>query len=328
MSVIYIDEQGAVLRVARRQLRVEKNNYPIASFPVAQIDRVVIVGNVQLSLPAIALFLRYSIPVSFITTTGRYRGELATPFNKNIFLRFSQYQRYHDKEFRLKLGREIISAKIKNRLTLLQRHRRSHIELALPEIGEIKSRLPLLHTADSIQGLMGIEGSCDRCFFSAFAKMIRKEFYFTHRTRRPPRDPVNSLLSFGYSLLYDEVFSALHSVGFDPYLGYLHGIKYGRPSLALDLIEEFRFLIDGFVLYLINNRILTKEDFVRLTSGSFYLKENARARFFKQYENRMSTMVSYGDSRLPYRRIIFRQAEHLAGVVSGKNPEYQGFLCK
>ena len=198
MSTIYIDEQGAVLHHRGDEIHVEKEHVVLAKLPLTQIDRIVLAGGVQLTTQTIDLLLKHCIPVSFMTIYGDYRGQLTPPTHKNVGLRLLQYDRYRDNGFRLKQGKAIISGKIRNCQEQIQKYQRSHKELDLKTEHEgLDVALGSVPTAHEIETLMGYEGSAARHYFHAFGKMVRKEFAFKGRSKRPPKDPVNALLSLG-----------------------------------------------------------------------------------------------------------------------------------
>ncbi|MEK6591117.1 MAG: CRISPR-associated endonuclease Cas1 [Nitrospinota bacterium] len=347
MSTIYLDEQGSEVKKKGELLIIEKDDKTIAEIPLAQLDRMVIIGNIQITTPALALLLDNEIPVSFITTYGNYRGKLKPPTHKNIMLRLKQYECYNNKTFRLNHSKEIIRAKLKNGKTFLQKHWRNNPEIEInQEIKGIEAALRRLDNVESIKEIMGLEGMAAKGYFSAFGKLVKKEFKFEKRTRRPPKDPVNALLSLGYTLLYNELLSAVEAIGFDPYLGFFHEIEYGRPSMAVDMMEEFRFLIEGLALTLINKEILSLENFIEQDNGGFYLNEKGREEFYHHYEKRITTEVQYPISSSPlggegqslprtcsggegknvnYRRIFCYQVERLARVVKGEVERYIGY---
>lgn len=329
MSTIYLDEQGSEVKKKGELLIIEKDDKTIAEIPLAQLDRMVIIGNIQITTPALALLLDNEIPVSFVTTYGNYRGKLEPPTHKNIKLRLKQYERYNDKTFRLNHSKEIIKGKLKNGKIFLQKHWRNNPEIDINlEIREIEASLKRLDSAESLEDIRGFEGAAAKGYFSAFGRLVKKEFKFEKRTKRPPKDPVNALLSLGYTLLFNEILSSVEAIGFDPYLGFLHEVEYGRPSLAVDMVEEFRYLIDGHTLTLINKEILKRENFIEQDNGGFYLNEKGREEFYRQYEKRITTEVQYQGMSLNYRRIFYYQAEKLARVVNGEEERYLAYETK
>jgi CRISPR-associated protein Cas1 len=329
MSTIYIDEQGAVLHHRGEEIAVEKDHAVLAKIPLAQIDRVVLSGHVQLSTQVMELFLKHNIPVAFMTVYGNYRGRLTPPTHKNVGLRLKQYRKYYDQGFRLAQARILIEAKIKNCHEFIQKYRRSHAEAELSEyLTAIGAVLPSIRGAASISSLMGFEGIAARHYFAAFGVMVRREFAFDGRSKRPPLDPVNALLSLGYTLLFNEMVTAAEAVGLDPYLGFLHDVEYGRASLAVDMVEEFRYLIDALALSLINRGELDTADFRRGDDGGFYLLEKGRKTFYGSYEKKVRTEVAYNGTSICYRRVFFNQAEALARVIRDEETVYRPYLMR
>lgn len=227
MATVYLDEQGSELKKKGELLIVEKDGAVISELPLAQVDRLVIVGNVQITIQAAALLLDKGIPVSFVTTYGNYRGKLKPPTHKNIVLRLKQFARYHDNQFRLEHSKSVVRAKLKNSRTFLQKHARNKPEIDIRSgINEIEALMKRLDRAGSIEEIMGIEGVSARHYFSSFGRLVKNRFSFQKRTRRPPEDPVNAILSLGYTLLFNEMYSAVEAIGFGPYLGFMHEVEY------------------------------------------------------------------------------------------------------
>jgi CRISPR-associated protein Cas1 len=212
----------------------------------------------------------------------------------------------------------------------VQKHSRSHKEIELTsELTGLELMLGSVAGAREIEILMGFEGTAARHYFHAFGKMVRKEFAFDGRSKRPPKDPVNALLSLGYTLLFHEMVTAIEAIGLDPYLGFLHEVEYGRASLAVDLCEEFRYLIDSLVLALINRGELNQYDFHRGEDGGYFLVDHGRKTFYAAYEHKVRTEVSYVNAdTMSYRRIFFHQAEELARVIRGEVEAYRPFLMR
>lgn len=327
MATLYVDEQGASIRIRGEEVAVKIGEEVVQTFPLHWIDRAVLAGNVQLSTQAMGLFLKQGIPVSFITVYGNYRGRLHSFTHKHVALRMAQYERYRDPEFRLRHGKILVGAKIRNCRSMLRKHHRAHPEFDCEaEVSGISVELHKSEAAESIECLMGHEGSAAKWYFSGFGKMVRREFAFENRSRRPPRDPVNALLSLGYTLLFNEMVTAVESIGLDPYLGFLHEIEYGRASLAVDLMEEFRWIIDGLVLALINRGELVAEDFQTMDDGGVRLSDKGRKLYYSKYEERMRDEILHRDKHEIYRRVFLLQAEHLGRVTLGEDCEYRPHL--
>lgn len=189
------------------------------------------------------------------------------------------------------------------------------------ELDLIQTTLKKLDAQKTVQSLMGSEGIATAAYFRAFGRMFRQEFSFTERTRRPPKDPVNALLSFGYTLLTNEILSLLVSHGFDPYIGFLHGIVYGRPSLALDLVEEFRHpIIDRFTLSLMNQRVLQPRHFRTVENGGIYLTEEGMKIFFRHYEQLMRRPLAGEKPTITLRSLFKRQVRQMGATIKNRTP--------
>jgi CRISPR-associated protein Cas1 len=212
-----------------------------------------------------------------------------------------------------------VTGKVGNCLALLKSFSYNHPNINYgSEISEIETLARDISGSDNVASLRGIEGTVARTYFSGFGKMILGEFTFEGRKKHPSTDPVNALLSFGYTLIFNEISSLLDGLGFDPYLGYFHEVEYGRASLACDIQEEFRAAIDRFTLYLINNRMLNKDDFYQnQKDGSMYLKREAMKKYFSEYEKQMNREFVHPDTKenTTLRKCFRIQAEGLANII-------------
>lgn len=341
-AVLYLQEQGSYVGKRSEHLTVRKDGTELLRLPLAAVRQVVVFGNVQVSTQALETLASNDIAVMYLTMYGRFVGAFVPAPTKNVSLRAEQFRRFSDPAERLKLAREVVRAKLSNQRTLLMRALRSRgdeeenrgsDERSARDLAELLKRLD---RATEVESLLGLEGQGAALYFGEFGRFLRQQppgqgFDFTARNRRPPRDPVNALLSFAYALLAKDCFSALCTVGFDPYCGFYHGTgRHGRPSLALDLMEEFRSVVaDSVVLTLINNRTLTPEDFLTWRA-SCQLTETGRKKFFTAYEQRKVTEVThpiYG-YRMTYSRMLEVQARMLAAYVRGDIPSYTGFTVR
>jgi CRISPR-associated protein Cas1 len=319
MKFIYITEQGSIVRKTSRRVVISKNKKTLAEIPIIGLDGVLIFGNIQITSQAMAFLLDNGIQVSFLSTKGKYRGTLMPAQTKNVLLRIAQYERYLDEDFQREHASRLVEAKIRNERALIMRYSRNHPEIEFNnEISVLDSALEKTRENLSLPVLLGIEGHTSATYFRAYGKMFRKDLTFTTRSRRPPKDPVNALLSFGYTLITNEIFSLLIAIGFDPYIGYLHGIDYGRPSLALDMVEEFRHpIIDRLTLYIFNNQILTSQDFEESGDGGVSLKPDALKIYFENYEKRMDELFedSFTKEKVSYRLLFRKQAHKLSKAI-------------
>jgi len=364
MSTVYLTEDRALVRRDSEdcllvQVPEKQKDGAILSpahkerIPLVKVDDVVVLGEVTLTASALHLLLERNIEITFLSHYGKFKGRLTPPFSKNALLRMAQYRAHNDMARRCELARRFVIGKLSNQRTILQRYhrRRQDIEtsqaidqlanlihnLATLSLQEIQPAQPLASGDNRIEGtplevILGMEGAGSAVYFQCFGKLItdQKLWPFANRIKRPPTDPVNSLLSFGYSLLTNQVASAVQLVGFDHFVGYLHSSFYGRPSLALDLIEEFRpVIVDSVVLTLLNNRMLAPDDFI-VELGAYRLKQERRKVFFTKFEERLNEEVIHPifGYKATYRRCIELQARLVAKCLTGEIDEYPPFFIK
>jgi len=320
-----------MLRKTSARLVVEKGGQVILELPAHQVDRVLIFGAIQISTQAMSFLLDSGIEVSFLSMKGRLKGKLSPVESKNVFLRLAQYDKSRDEGFKLKMAGDILDAKIKNQRTLILRYQRNHPGTDFSaQLRTISDSLDALPHKKTIPALMGLEGASTGAYFHCFSRMLSPEFVFDKRTRHPPLDPVNSLLSLGYTLLTNEIGSLVEAMGFDPFIGFLHGLRYGRQSLPLDLVEEFRHpVVDGIVLSLINKGSIGETDFRRAEEDALLLDKPAFGRFLTSYEDRMQKPFQYEGTgcQTSYRSLIRHQVEMLEGALLNKK-EYGPFLVQ
>jgi CRISPR-associated protein Cas1 len=346
-AVLYLQEQGAYVSKRSEHLIVKKHSQEIQRVPIVGVQHVVIFGNVQISTQALGTLATLGVPLIFLTMYGRFVAATMPTIAKNVLLRVSQFKLFADPQRALTLAKAVVKAKISNQRTLLMRSLRSRSpdestngnengrgsdEPAAREMAELLSRVD--RVCDPAV-LLGTEGQAAALYFSQFSRMLKaaapgRGFDFKTRNRRPPKDPVNALLSFAYAILLKDCFSALCTVGFDPYHGFFHVGRHGKPSLALDLMEEFRAIIaDSVVLTLINNETLAATDFL-IWRESCQLTDDGRKRFFETYEQRKSTVVTHPvfGYKMSYGRMLEVQARMLAAHVRGDIPAYTGFTVR
>jgi len=328
MATLYLVEQGAKLRKESKKFVVEKDDKVLLEIPEFKVDRVFIFGNIQLTTQAMKFLLENSIDVSFFSYYGKFLGKLTPVESKNVLLRICQYEKYKNEEFKLKISKVFVRGKINNCRNLLMRYMRNHPEVDFSsQLSELKSLLSEVERKCSISSIRGVEGRASVVYFKCFGEMIIKNFSFKQRKPRHPKDPVNSLLSFGYALLTNELFSAIAGAGFDPYIGYFHSVDYGRPTLALDLIEEFRQpVIDRLVIEVINKEIIKPDDFEEV-EGKIYLNEKSRKEFLAQFERRMQTKIHHGEKLMSYREVIHHQTKEFAKTIM-EDEEYKPFSIR
>lgn len=326
MATLYVTEQSSIIRKTSDRLVIEKDDAVLAEIPCLKLDTVFLFGNVQVTTQALGEMLDHGIELALFTLSGKLRGQLTPPKAKNIPLRMKQYETSHSEDLCLRLAQEIVDAKIANSVEVLRRQRRNHPEvIALKEVQALDDLRARAEDTISIQELLGVEGTAASRYFRALAGAVPPEAGFSGRNRRPPRDPFNALLSFGYVLVGNEIQALLDGMGFDPYLGFYHQVDYGRPSLALDLLEELRApLVDRFSLGLLKLGVLKLEDFTQTPERGVYLQREALRRYFREYEEELNRPFSDGDQEVSFRQIFRRQAERLARSLLEGEP-YRSF---
>lgn len=330
MSTIYICEQGALIRKVSRRIIAEKDKQVLLDIPIIKIDRLFVFGNVQVTTQAMALLLDHGIDVTYFTSRGRLRGKLNSSISKNIFLRLAQYERWSDEKYKLKLCRNIIEAKLKNMNFVIKRYLSNHPEENFDRsLQTIDRGLKSLDEKNNIAGLLGIEGSSSGAYFAAFGQMFRKELQFKKRVRHPSTDPINALLSLGYVMITNEIASHLEGLAFDPFLGFLHGIKYGRKSLALDMVEEFRQpLIDNFTLKLANLEIFVEKDFKQIPDAGLNLNDEKFKEYLTLYESKLSESVFAKDLTVKNWRDLFQQQGRRLEKAVLEDKDYKPFTME
>ncbi len=270
MHTLSLTEQGTALHADGDLLAVRRGEAVLHRVRAAELQQVLVFGRVELSSGAMALLLRRGIDVAFLTSRGNFRGRLAGRASKNVALRLAQYRQVSDPAFCLGVARRVVAAKVKSqREVLLRAQRRLRDEPLAVALGKLRLLGHRAEAAADLEVLRGLEGQAAAAYFGQFDKLLRNDqFRFQHRTRRPPRDPVNACLSFGYAVLGSIAETEVQRCGLDPLLGFFHQPAYGRPSLMLDVLEEFRPLVDTLVLRLLNRRQLAPADFEQRTGQS------------------------------------------------------------
>ena len=334
MGTIYITQDDAFIGKTDERLQVKAQRQTILDVPLIKVDGVVVLGRANISPAAIVELLERNIPLSFLTGTGRYLGRLEPELTKNIFVRSAQWQAAGESEQALHVVRGFIRGKLKNYRNALLRREREASELDLQAATtRIEQAIASLDKTTTVDSLRGFEGAGSAAYFGVFNQLIRAEdFEFEARRRRPPTDPVNALLSFGYALLRHDVQGAVNIVGFDPYLGYLHVQRYGRPSLALDLMEEFRpLVVDAMVLSAINRRSLAISDFTsEPLSGAVSLSDEGRRTFLRLYEQKKQSEFKHPvlGRKCTYQEAFEIQARLLAKYLMGETDKYPPLVLK
>ena len=320
--------------------------------PLVKVDDVVVVGEVTMTSSALHMLLEKNIEIHFLGYYGQFKGRLTPGLSKNSLLRMAQHRAHNDLCKRAELARRFVIGKLSNQRTMLQRSNRRQADplfkQEIEQIGSIIRRLSTLSTevgttytlatgdtgieGTPIETILGMEGAGSAAYFNCFGNMLsdQQQWTFAGRVKRPPTDPVNALLSYGYALLTSQVASAVQIIGFDQFIGYLHSSVYGRPALALDLMEEFRpIIVDSVVLTLLNNRMLSKDDFY-VELGAYRLKNEPRKTVLTRFEERLNEEITHPifGYKVKYRRCIELQARLLAKYLTGEINEYPPLITR
>ncbi len=331
---VYVQAQGAIIGKRGDELVFNQSGVLLDSARILDVSQVCVFGNVQISTQVIRELLAREIPVCYYSYGGWFSGYTTGLNHKNIELRIKQFEIASEPAQSIKLARAFVEGKIRNCRTLL---RRNHPEPPLAALTEMSRLLRQATKAETSGTLLGLEGAAAKVYFAHFPAMLKPKgeeaiaaFNFTNRNRRPPTDPVNAILSFVYAVLIKDVTVVLQTTGFDPYLGFYHRPRYGRPALALDLAEEFRPLIgDSVVLTLINKGEVDAKDFLH-RAGAVALTDRGRKRVLAAYERRMDTLITHPmfGYTVSYRRILEVQARLLGRYLQGEINSYPPFTTR
>ncbi|NEO99589.1 MAG: CRISPR-associated endonuclease Cas1 [Symploca sp. SIO2E9] len=331
MAAIYLVEQGTNIYKDYQRFIIYVSEKPKLEVPIREVQQILVFGNIQLSTPVIQVCLQEQIAVLFLSQSGRYHGHLWSAQFRNLDQELVQVERRRDADFQLQVSQGIVYGKLMNSKQLLLRfnrkRKRREVEKAIIGITQDIEALGLIDNLDTLRGYEGIAAAR---YFPAFGKLITNaDFKFCLRNRQPPTDPVNSLLSFGYTLLFNNVLGFIIAEGLSPYLGNFHYGEKPKPYLAFDLMEEFRSsIVDGLVLKIIHKYLIKPQDFdIVPSTGGIYLNQSARRVFLKQFETRMNEEISHPDlvSKVTYRHAIQLQVRrYKRSLLSGV--AYEAFL--
>jgi len=339
LNTLYITTEGAYLHIDHETLKIDVERETKLQVPIHHIGGVVCFGNVMVSPAAIHRCAEDGRFLVFLSRNGRFKARVEGPVSGNVLLRCAQHEAMADTDKTLSIARNFVAGKIQNaRQIVLRGAREAKIDseaTALRETAELLGRaVTRLPACDNLDVLRGIEGESARNYFSTFDRMVREDretFALNGRNRRPPRDPVNALLSFLYAMLMTDCVAAAEGVGLDPQMGFLHALRPGRAALALDLMEELRsVLADRLALTLINRRQVSAKDFVDRPGGAVYLGDDGRKEVITAYQKRKQEEITHPtlDQKMPLGLVPHIQARLLARVLRGDMEEYVPFLYR
>ena len=339
LNTLYITSEDAFLALEGETVVVEKNGRKMGQFPLINIESIICFSYCGASPALMGKCAKRNIGLAFYNPYGKFLCRINNSDNGNVLLRRAQYRLCDDERLSLNAARNIILGKVYNSRWLIDRTIRDHeLRVDVAKLEKVKSYLDKnmisIRESNNMDSLRGIEGVSASEYFAIYDDLIlnqRDAFRFTVRSRRPPLDKVNAMLSFGYSLLTNECASALQGVGLDPYVGFMHTDKSGRKSLALDMIEELRpVLVDRFVLTQINNRQITSKDFIETGNGAIEFSEEGRKRYLTEWQKHKQNSIRhpYLKEQIPWGLVPHVQSLLLARFIRGDIDGYPPFLWR
>jgi len=329
---LYLTEHGAVAHKIGERVVVRRDDRTIADIPLVKVDRVRVFGRgVTLTTALLDYLMDHDIDTVFYSPAQRFRGRLVGPESGHGWLRVRQAQTATDPRQALALAQAVVRAKLINQRFLLRRHG-ARTPAVQASMAGIKTMIARLDEAPSLDVLRGFEGQAAALYFAGFRRLLRRDLGFTRRAQHPSPDPVNALLSFCYTLLLNDIISAVRLVGLDPYIGFFHALVHNRPALALDLQEEFRpVIVDGLVLALLNDGALGAADFHATEDPMrpIVLGEAGLALVLRRYSERLETQTRYPATgeHTTYRRVLELQARAVARAFDEGCP-YHAFAAQ
>ena len=338
LNTLFVINEDAYLTLDGENLVVTRNKQETHRYALHTLEGIVCFTYAGASPALMGACARRGIDLCFFDPYGRFQARTVGEERGNVLLRQTQYRVSDDMAQSCRYARSFILGKVYNARWVLERATRDHpqrvpVEKLKRTSTQLAAALPLIQTSDDPEQLRGLEGEAAQRYFDCLNDLIlqqKQDFVFEGRSRRPPLDNVNALLSFAYSMLARECASALTAVGLDPYVGFLHGTQYGKPALALDLMEEMRpILADSVVLTVINNRILKPDDFEE-ELGAYHLTDKGRSLFLEQWEARLETEIQHPTFavKVTYRRGLEMQVRLMARWLLGEIPAYPPFVAR
>jgi len=339
LNTLYVQTQGAVLHLEHDTVKISVEREMKLRLPLLRLSGIVVFGRVTITPFLIQRCAEDGRSLVWLDRNGRFKARVEGPARGNVLLRRAQHLALSDSKRALRIARQIVAAKLQNsRQVLLRGGREAATENAQAALSDAAARiaeiLVRLNECRSLDELRGAEGEAARAYFGVFGYHVRADqdaFAMDGRTRRPPRDRVNAVLSFLYALLRAECAAGLESVGLDPQVGFLHALRPGRPALALDLMEEFRPIIaDRLALTLINRKQVQADHFVNLPGGAVHLNDDGRRAVLQAYQQRKEDEVSHRmlDQKIPLGLVPYVQARLLARYLRGRLDEYPPYLSR
>lgn len=311
MSYLYVNESGANICIEQGYFIVRHIDKSITKIPQETLDSIILNGNVSMTTQCVRECLIKGIPVSYYSQNGAYYGRLDTTKHVKVERQRQQFKISEDEQFCLAMTKKVITAKINNQLVVIKRYTRG-LEETENEIKQIKIARSKIESCSNVETIMGYEGSAAKSYFKAISTIIRDEFKFDGRSKQPPKDPFNAMISYGYTILFHEIYGEVENRGLNPYVGFMHKDKDGHATLVSDLIEEWRApIVDSVVLSLIQGNEIDYDNFkIDFETGGVYMDSVARKKFITKLENKMRSEMSYIKQvtyRMSFRRAVWFQ---------------------
>ena len=327
MSYLYITENGASFSIDGGYFVVKHKDGMLQKIPKETLESVAIFGNINITTPCVKELLERGICLSYFSSSGSYFGRLTSTRHINVFRMKKQVYLSDTEEFRLRFTQKILKAKINNQIVLVRRYLRTSEVVADEKLKDMMIALHHIDNSTSIEQCMGYEGSASRAYFSILSSLLPDEFQFKGRSKMPPLDAFNSLVSLGYTLLMYELYGELENKGLCPYVGFMHSDRERHPTLASDLMEEWRaVIVDSTVMSLIMGHEISIENFTSSNERpGVFLDRVAMKTFLKKYDAKLrneNNYLKYSDTKMSYRRALWYQAAQLTKVIESGELQY------
>lgn len=334
LNTLYITNEKAFLSLDGENIvcRVEEENK--FRIPFDNVEGIVCFSYLGCSPALMGKCVEKNVPINFMSPNGKFLAKVFGETKGNVFLRISQIDKFREEG--ISLAQNTMASKFCNTIKLIKRtlHDNSNLredKSIINTLDILKNGIDSVYNANSIEEIVGIEGNCAKAYFSIFNKLLtNKSVKFESRTKRPPLDCVNATLSFVYTLLTNEYAAALETVGLDSYIGFCHKLRSGRVSLACDLIEETRAVVDRFVITLFNLKVLTEKDFEKQVSGAVLLNDDGRKKVITKWQEKKRSEIvhPYLNEKIMFGLLPYVQSNLLAKFIRGDLDEYPCYIVK
>lgn len=336
LNTIYVTNEMAYLTLDGENLVCKIEGKEKLRVPFDNVENIVCFSYIGCSPALMGKCVQKTIPINFLSPQGKFWAKVCGETKGNVFLRVEQLEKF--RKYGLELSKNTLAAKFSNSRQVIRRTLHDNEELRKDveiqnTVSVLEDGIKKIFDVSTIESAMGVEGNCAEKYFSIFDKLITNKkvpFHFEHRTKRPPLDPVNALLSFVYTLATTEFAASLETVGLDSYIGFCHALKSGRNSLACDMVEEVRCIVERFVLTLINRQTIGEKDFEFQISGAVWLNDDGRKKVIQRWQEKKRTtmMHPYLKQKIPMGLLPYVQSNLLAKYIRGDIEVYPPFLLK